>query len=388
MGWPSLLITENQLDPRAPLEHSCERKARTQPWDPGAAQGVGFQNRDSLDPLLLPPPWGQQQREYSDILVCLCHIMPNTCSVWAVQAKSNNLPSQEQRTAHRADWGKDENTPLSRGPAAERGGSSWACKAKPLPPLRVSSSWCPGTEPPGCLRKASKARQTRTMTASQKGLWALAPELDLGHRSSFVLRLIMTLCRQAHCLLCWQALWEEPAPQAWPRPHQCSRVPTWDNRPRDPPNSSISPPRNTTQGTESEQSWGWYSYRWARGKAPRAAPSPKPLPSLASDGLHSPSWHPAAVGSHWGWRGVLWGWQWELPVVPNLGSVVLQTPHHRLETHHTVRAGLVQKSNLSYVPRSTQIQEKTERNKDSERNRDSESQKKQFSAASRKHQKN
>lgn len=74
---------------------------------------------------------------------------------------------------------------------------------------------------------------------------------------------------------------------------------------------------------------------------------------------------------------MLWGWQWEFPVVPNLGSVVLQTPHHRLETHHTVRAGLAQKSNLSYVPRNTQIQKKTERNKDSERNRDSESQKKQ-----------
>lgn len=124
MGWPSLLIAENQLDPRAPLEHSCERPAWTQPWDPGAARGVGFQNRDSLDPLSFPPASGQQQREYGDILVCPRHTMPNTCSVWAVRAKSNDLPSQEQRTAPRADSGKDENTPLSRGPAAERGGSS------------------------------------------------------------------------------------------------------------------------------------------------------------------------------------------------------------------------------------------------------------------------
>lgn len=130
MGWPSLLIAENQLDPSAPLEHSCERPIWTQPWDPGAARGWlrvtvwASKTETHWTPCRSHHPENSSSGNMATSWVCPCHAMPNMRSFWAVRAKSKDLPSQEQRTAPRGDSGKDENTSLRHGPEAERGGFS------------------------------------------------------------------------------------------------------------------------------------------------------------------------------------------------------------------------------------------------------------------------
>lgn len=114
-------------------------------------------------------------------------------------AKSNDLPSQEQRTAPRADSGKDENTPVSHGPTADGWFLLGACRAQP-------SCLC-GCPAGGALAQGPQVVSGKPPRPNKEEHTCLpnravvpAPELDSTHQVS--LETHDDAVQQAQCVLC------------------------------------------------------------------------------------------------------------------------------------------------------------------------------------------